>query len=248
MKKRLFAIVLAVLIVLPFIASASAADTESTVAVTLKLEAVDGTAAVANKAGKKLTITKSMKLFNGYSVATAAESYAYLNLDNTKAVKMDASSKIELRESGKKLEALLKSGNLFFNVSKPLEEGESLNIRTSTMVAGIRGTSGWVNVIDSKTTEIHMLTGSVELTCTDPVTGEVTTETVSAGEVATLTVEEAAPVNINSDITIEIYTEEVVPGYVAQAIKSDAELQELITEETALSVPVIIGSADEKLA
>lgn len=47
-----------------------------------------------------------------------------------------------MRKSGKKLEMLLQSGDIFFNISQPLDDDETLNIRTSTMAVGLRGTSG----------------------------------------------------------------------------------------------------------
>lgn len=46
------------------------------------------------------------------------------------------------------LELYVRSGSLFFDVTEPLEEDESMDIRTSTMAVGIRGTSGWVEVED----------------------------------------------------------------------------------------------------
>ena len=57
----------------------------------------------------------------------------------------------------------LSSGNLFFNVKDPLKSDESLMVRTSTMTTGIRGTSGCVRIIGPRVTEIHLLTGELEV-------------------------------------------------------------------------------------
>ena len=61
-----------------------------------------------------------MKLYSGYTISTSAKSYAYVSLDSTKVVKLDASTKVEVRKSGSKLELLVSSGELFFNVSAPV--------------------------------------------------------------------------------------------------------------------------------
>ena len=154
---------------------------DSAAADTLRLEKTEGTVALTNKSGKELTILSSMKLFNGYGLETKLASYAWLSLDGTKAVKIDAGSKAEVRESGKKLEVNMKTGSLYFSVTAPLKEDESLNIRTSTMVTGIRGTCGWINVLGDKISEIYILEGEVIVTSFDPLTGESVTDKVSAG-------------------------------------------------------------------
>lgn len=51
---------------------------------------------------------------------------------------------VEVRKNGKSLELLVSSGSLLFNVTEPLKEDEKLNICTAAMVAGVRGTTGWV--------------------------------------------------------------------------------------------------------
>lgn len=91
-----------------------AAETSSGTASTLRLESVEGTASVKNASGKALTSRSGMRLYSGYEIATEKASYAYFSLDSTKAVKMDASSKGEVFQSGKKLELKLTAGSLFF--------------------------------------------------------------------------------------------------------------------------------------
>ena len=105
---------------------------------------------------------QDMKLFNGYQLETAQQSYAWFEADSAKLFKMDAVSNLEVRKKGKKSELLLNSGNLFFNVTEHLQDDEVLNIRTSSMVVGIRGTSGWVKVIDQFHTILYMLDGTVD--------------------------------------------------------------------------------------
>ena len=87
---------------------------------------------------------ENLGLYSGYGVATQAESYAWIDLDEVKLAKLDAGSEIEIAKEGKKLEINVKSGNMFFNVTQPLADDETMDITTSTMMLGIRGTCGWV--------------------------------------------------------------------------------------------------------
>jgi len=108
---------------------AQAADSAS--ASTMRLEKAEGTVTIANKNGKAVSVREGAKLYNGYAITTAAASYAYISLDADKIIKLDASTVVEVRQSGSNLEIALQSGKLFFNVTKPLSGSETLNIRTS---------------------------------------------------------------------------------------------------------------------
>ncbi len=126
---------------------------QETKAVTMSLEATEGTVSLTNARGKSLTAKDGTKLYSGYTISTAAASYAWISLDDDVVVKLDASSKATVKRNHKKLEVMLSSGKLFFNVSKPIAEDASLDIRTSSMSTGVRGTSGLVEVEQSVTVE-----------------------------------------------------------------------------------------------
>ena len=135
---------------------------DEAVASTMRLAKTEGTVSVTNKNGRNMGTMADMKLFNGYNIGTEQASYAWIGLDDAKVVKLDALSEAEIQKKGKELEILLGSGNLFFNIKESLKEDETLNIRTSTMVTGIRGISGWVEVIDSKRTQVYILEDIIE--------------------------------------------------------------------------------------
>lgn len=243
--KRLISALLVVALALALLAVPVLAATAT--ATTMTLEKAEGTVKVTNKSGKSVTLRDGIKLYNGYGLSTETKSYAYIGLDDAKVVKLDSVSRATVIQSGKKLEVDLESGNLFFNVTAPLADDESLNIRTSTMVTGIRGTSGWIKIIDWRVSELYLLTGEVTVTSTDPASGKSRQTTVSAGEMATSYTGEAAPDGSGVEIIKRKFNEDEVPGFVAQEIKKDKALQELITEQTDLDVPKIIGEADERL-
>ena len=56
----------------------------------MRLSRTEGTVSVTNKTGKNASIINNMKLFDGYGVSTDASSYAWITLDDSKAVKLDS--------------------------------------------------------------------------------------------------------------------------------------------------------------
>lgn len=221
------------------------AAAEAAVGTTLRLEKTEGTVTVESASGKSLSLRNGMRLYSGTKIKTSEGSYAYISLDSGKAVKLDASSESEVRKSGKKLELNLLSGELFFDVTVPLEKDESLNIRTSTMVTGVRGTSGYAVVYDCYHSEIVLLEGHLTIHKTLGSTGGSMVE-INGGEKAI-----AAPLreeqNDQIQLTVESVKEESVPGFVAVEVKDDLNLQDRIDKNSPLSVPKIIGDAQQRL-
>lgn len=153
MKKRnITACLLAMLLVTNLLAVPAAAASEDTQATFMTMEGMEGTVTIRNAKNKEVTIRKGARLYKGYG-ATTEEGYLWIGLDDAKAIKLDWDTEITLKKSGKKLEILLESGKLFFNVSKPLESDESLTIRTSNMSTSIRGTSG---IFETETFDVEM--------------------------------------------------------------------------------------------
>jgi len=130
----------------------------------IRLEKTEGTVTVLDAAGKTVAKLDGMHLYNSYQVQTGSDSYAWLSLDDTKTVKLDENTRLELRKHGKKTQLNLVSGSILVGANAHLEEDESLSIRTSTMVTGIRGT--WVQadnslVGDRVVASVFVLDGSV---------------------------------------------------------------------------------------
>lgn len=201
---------------------------EEAIAASFRLYQTEGTVTVQNQNGKEMTAMQDMKLFNGYQVSTEQKSYAWFEADSTKLFKMDAVSNLEVRKKGKQSELLLNSGNLFFNVTEHLQDDEVLNIRTSSMVVGIRGTSGWVKVIDQYHTILYMLEGSVEASVTDPVSGQRKSITLRGGQRAEFWIYDKNKEGDKCDIIVRQYGEEEIDGFVAVELKKNQQLQERI--------------------
>ena len=271
--KKIVALLVSICLMLSLATPAFAAKT-SGAASTLRLESTVGSVKLKNAAGRNLKITGGVRLYNGYKLSTQKASYAYISLDDNKAVKLDASTNSEVFQSGKKLELKVNSGQIFFNVSEPLKADETLTIRTSTMVTGVRGTCGWVEAVNRNTTRISLLEGKLAVTSTDPVTQDQRTIIIVGGETATIVyhgeetgqdsdtpvedetiqdlidsgvIREEHIIASDTGLTVEKLQEEDVPGAVAVEVKKDPALQQRIEEDTRLSVPEIIGDAETRL-
>lgn len=200
-------------------------------ATTMKLTQTEGTVKVKTQNGTTRKISLGMRLYNGNSVETGKESSAYISLDNSKAVKLDENTRASLRQKGKKLDILVKSGQMFFNVSKKLKDNESMNIRTSTMVTGIRGTCGIVEKVSPKVSKLYLLEGKVTFGGEEPVE-------VSGGQIATVTtVPTAAAAEPDIEVTDMVETD--IPIFAAEEVMNDPVLQEKIEETTDLRVEKI---------
>ena len=156
----------------------------SATASTVRLSKTEGTVEVSDSTGKETFYLQNMRLANGDHTVTAERSYAWFSLDDTKVIKEDAVSDVEVRKRGQKMEVLVNSGSVFFNITEPLKEEESLNIRTSTMVMGVRGTCGVIKGVGDGVTRLQLLTGHLECIVTNPLTGETKTISLDAGDQA----------------------------------------------------------------
>ncbi len=154
--------VLAALVTLIFSACGQSAK-----ATTMHLIKTSGDVGVSDQAGNTVELIENMGLYSGYQISTMDESRAWIDLDRVKLVKMDAGSEADIHKNGRELELVVNTGSLYFHITEPLEENETLNIRSSTMVVGIRGTRGWVEVPDNERFSVSLLEGSVECAAFD---------------------------------------------------------------------------------
>lgn len=249
MKKMLSILIAAVfagsLLCTPMVVSAVEKAVDSVTGKTVRLEKTEGTVTLKTAGGNTLPTRSNMKLLNGYSVSTGLASYAYVNLDDTKAVKLDEASSATINKSGKKLELLVSSGKIFVDVTKHLDADESLNIRTPNMVTGIRGTALEVNCVSPNTTEIKLLEGSTVATVTDPVTGKTQEVEIRAGEKVTI----SAPIDGGAAPAVNknALTNADISGFAGEAIAASQALKDRINSAgTNLNADKIAESAPEK--
>lgn len=245
LRRRAAALGLALIMCAACAVPASAA--EDATAAAMRLTKTTGTVDVTNSRGRELSLRDDMRLYSGYHVETQETSYAWISLDNTKLTKLDAVSELEVRKAGKELELLLNSGQLYFNVTEPLNSDESLSIRTSTMVTGIRGTSGWVRVVDQWHTQVYVLQGRVECSVTDPVTGQTKTTLLTGGDMAECVVYEQVRPGDKCDIIRKGFTEEDAGGFIQVELAPDKPHRDRIEADSGLVFPDSLEKAEDRL-
>ena len=181
------------------------------------LKKVEGTVLVSDNNDKELEVREKLKLYNGYGIQTEKESYAWVELDSVKLAKLDQKTSAEFRKEGKKLEMVVEEGNLFFHITEPLKEDETLNIRVSSMVVGIRGTCGWIETPENEDAiRVYIMEGKVE--CDADGEGAV----VKAGEMAAMAKGE--------DIAIAEFSVDDIPSFVQKEAEGNEDLEKAIRE------------------
>lgn len=216
MKQRTFCRILALVLALSVLGASCANDSGAPQAAAMHLTRAEGTVAVSDAAGKDIPAAENLGLYSGYQVATQSSSYAWVDLDSTKLTKLDQNSQAEVRADGRLLELEVLSGSLFFNVTQPLAEDESLSIRTSSIVVGVRGTCGWVKVTGENSMEVYLLRGSVECAARAPDGYDLTT-VLAPGEMARITCYSDA----DPDIEVSAFTRADVPQFVLDELDEE---------------------------
>ncbi|MBP5774160.1 MAG: FecR domain-containing protein, partial [Clostridiales bacterium] len=143
-------------------------------ATTMRLLRIEGTVNLEDSKGGTKPVVENLRFQSGDALNTGADGLATIGLDDAKIVTLDHNSRAEFKKKKNQLELNLTKGALFFNVTEKLKSDERFDIKTSTMTAGIRGTSGIVYYDDTDDLRetIAITDGVVEISATNPETGE----------------------------------------------------------------------------
>ena len=153
---------------------------------TMRLLRVEGTVNIEDSKGGSKPVATNLRFQSGDALNTGSDGLASVGLDDTKIVTLQNDSRAEFLKKGKQLELKLTKGAVFFNVTEKLKADETFEIKTSTMTAGIRGTSGVVyfDEKDDNRESIIVTDGAVEISATNTKTGVTKTAMIEAGEIA----------------------------------------------------------------
>ena len=209
------------LLALSMLLSLAACGGSEMTAATMHLKRAEGRVAVSDGDGKDVPLLDNLGLYSGYGVDTRAKSYAWIDLDDVKLAKLDQKSEVVIEKDGKDLEIEVRSGSVFFNVTQPLEDDETMNISTSTMLIGIRGTCGWVEDNDGLS-RVYLLEGSVKCSA------DGQSVRVYAGEMAELTED--------GELTVAEFTARDIPAFVVEEVEEDDGLAQAILEDSGIDV------------
>ena len=240
MKRKNTSILLFFLVLILLVPACGSKET----AATMHLVRTEGAVSVNDTDGAPVALIENLGLYSGYGVATQGESYGWIDLDETKLAKMDEDSEVEIVKRDKLLEIRVQSGGLFFNVTEPLTEDETMNIRTSTMLVGIRGTCGWVYVEDDSLMHVYLLRGKVECSVLGGDNNALASEMLTAGQMARMTLSEGT-----ASIVVEDFSEQDIPAFVMTEIEEDtAMIEPLQPEEPEVTEPPETAPIDEEPA
>ncbi|MCR5738259.1 MAG: FecR family protein [Lachnospiraceae bacterium] len=145
---------------------------------TMRINEIEGTVILTDDSGRELTPSAGRRLQDGNVLDTEEDSKAVVELDDDRCVYMLEHSRARFNKSGKVMKLTLEEGSTFFYIAEKLAEDESFEIETSTMVIGIRGTSGYILASEDGPEAITITSGTVSVYCNK--TGE--TYEVNAGQ------------------------------------------------------------------
>lgn len=188
----------------------------------MKLVKTEGAARVTDEKRVEQRIQENMNLYSGYGVRTEEHSFAWMNLDFVKLLKLNESSNAVLEKDGRKLTVVLQSGDMFFCVLEELEKDESLTLETGNMSMAIRGTCGIVRVLSDRESLLVLLEGKV--TVSD--TAGTVRQDVETGQVLNLYVEDDGTANLTLR---EIRSDDIL-DFAREYIDEDTRIQEKIED------------------
>ncbi|MCR5202121.1 MAG: FecR family protein, partial [Lachnospiraceae bacterium] len=184
-KPIIIGIIAAVVIVATIVLIIVLRNRDKLSATTMRLLRIKGTVTMTEN-GKEKKIIENIKIRSGNILTTAENSLASIGLDDSKLVTLEEESQAKFNQSGKKLKLNLKTGRLFFEVKEKLKKDEDFSISTSTMVVGIRGTSGYVIADNEGQDKVLITDGEVKVTGYNKKTGQKKYTVVRAGEMVSV--------------------------------------------------------------
>jgi hypothetical protein len=153
-------------------------------ATTMRLLRIEGTVNIEDSKGVTKPVIDNLRFQSGDALITGSDGLASVGLDDAKIVTLQNDSRAEFRKKNKQLELKLTKGAVFFNVTEKLKPDEKFEIKTSTMTAGIRGTSGIVyyDSKDENRETVAITDGSVIVSATNPKNNKTKSVEVVAGK------------------------------------------------------------------
>ena len=197
-----------------------------------------GNVNLADENGKVLDVEKDKRIFDGDELDTGKESKAWVLLDDDRMVTIMERSTACFVQSGKNIRLSLEKGDLFFYIARDLETDESFEISVSTMVIGIRGTSGYVSSDENGYPVLYLTSGTLGVTVYSKDLGRDYTRIINAGTKLTVITDD------DNYLLIEDINEYHLPEDAVYEITSDKDLLDEVTEDTGWDKDLLIDLAE----
>lgn len=215
-------------------------------ATTMRLLRVEGTVNIEDSKGGTKPVIDNIRFQSGDALNTGLDGLASVGLDDTKIVTLQNDSRAEFTKKRKQLELRLTKGAVFFEVTEHLKDDETFEIKTSTMTAGIRGTSGYVYFDDGNKTNIILTDGKVIIEGKNPETGETKVAEVNAGQKLTVYTFNDRDTN-TVDFTIGDIAPEDLPKEILEDLAGNDELLDKICADTGWDKDGLKGLINDAL-
>lgn len=149
---------LSVMLVVALMASAAGCgggeggDASGATAVEMRVQRRVGTVSLSNDKGESVTLMEKMRLNAGHNLDTAKESFVMVSFDETKVMTLEENASASVVQKGSALQFDVKKGRALVNLTEPLKDGQSAEVRSGNMVCGMTGTAVEGENKDGKTT------------------------------------------------------------------------------------------------
>ena len=231
LKRNIF--IVALLAVVAAAAFATACNKGNT-ANTMRLLRTEGTVSIEDSKGNTKPVIDNLRFQSGDALVTGSDGLASVGLDETKIITLQNDSRSEFVKNGKQLELKLTKGAVFFNVTEKLRSDEKFEIKTSTMTAGIRGTSGIVyyDPADAGRESLMVTDGTVEVSATNPADNVTRSVKVEGGKCVKVYFYENDVKHDSVEFELTEITEADLSQFMLNWLADDPELLSRICEFT----------------
>ena len=235
--RRLFTLLTAALLALAVCGTARAEDYS---AANMRLLHYEGEVEILDASGNPRFIMENARFASGEAMRTGPQSSASVSLDATKILTLDADSRVGFFQQGGAMVLKLEKGALFLDVQEQLGENETLDIQTSNMTVGIRGTIVYVRsesiedeIGPGLMTTLGVLEGTAQMSWTDD-RGRQQAAPVPAGNKAVVIdrIKEASAAPAQAAEVSPLEAEDV-EGFVRELVTGDEQLFQRVTENNA---------------
>ena len=163
-------LLLCLALILAAVPCASAEDAYA--ASTMRLLHHEGSVEIFDVSGQPRFLMDNVRFASGEAMQTGADGHASVSLDDTKIVTLDTGSRVAFIQEDSHIRLNLEQGAIFLDVQEKLDENEGLDIQTTNMTVGIRGTIVFLsaeagNGGNGASTTLGVLEGTAEVSYTD---------------------------------------------------------------------------------
>ena len=231
MNHRSFPVLCLILLLALVLMPLSGAAEDSYSAGTMRLLRYGGDVTILNSDGVSRFVMENVRFESGESLRTGADGSASIGLDDSKIVTLDALTDVQFIQEDQHIRLNLTEGTLFLDVKESLDENEGLDIQTTTMTVGIRGTVVFLSVVPSPdgsgyVTRFGVLEGTAEVSYTDTA-GASRRMPVSAGQM--ITSGQQAGDGEGIDPVVTTMTSADIEGFIMGVVESDQSLLNRVT-------------------